>query len=96
MTEIKRKFNVGDKVMVIKGDIMNASINSGRVGGITEVVGYKYDVPYFWETSQGYQRPVITEYEGRQSFFEESALELVEKANVVPLTKEKTKSEESK
>lgn len=83
MTEIKRKFNVGDKVKIIKGDAMIASIHSGRVGGITEVIGYKYDDPDFWETCAGYFRPVITEYNGEKSYFEEYALELVEKANPI-------------
>lgn len=100
MTEIKRKFNVGDKVRILEREGENASLFGVCVGDIVEVVNYKHDDACMWDEDDCKYRPVITtslDSDNRYwSFFEESALELVEKANVVPLTKEKTKSEESK
>lgn len=98
MTEIKRKFNVGDKVRILEGDGENATLMGVCVGDIVEVFCYKHDDDFPWDEDECKSRPVITTRldNGYLSFFEESALELVEKANVVPLTKEKTKSEESK
>lgn len=98
MTEIKRKFNVGDKVRILEGEGENATLMGVCVGDIVEVFCYKHDDDFPWDEDDCKIRPVITtsldSYNNYFSFFEESALELVEKTNIVPSTKEKIRPEE--